>query len=119
MRFPIPGRLTRGLLHIKLIHSNNAAEALKAVQEAFCKGRCFLDPHVLLRMKQRSYLPRHQGRGHEAKRAEPYGDPKRQLPPGTSSWRIFGFDFDGGPLNLGVDLAVDHLGSFAVVITVF
>ena len=96
------------------------AQALTAIQEAFYRGRYVLDPHVLKRMQQRNVS------FHEIKdavmiatRAEAYADPKRPLIPGASSWRVFGVDFEGDELTLGIDLTQDHLGAFAVVVTVF
>ena len=96
------------------------AHALKAIQEAFYRGRYVLDPHVLKRMRQRA-VSFHEIKGAvmKATRAESYLDPKRLLAAGASSWRVFGEDFDKVPLVLGVDLMQDHLGSFAVVVTVF
>jgi hypothetical protein len=55
-----------------------------------------------------------------ARQATPYSDPARAvLPAGTTSWRIFGRDMDGDPLDLGVDLTVDHMGNTVVVMTGF
>ena len=77
-----------------------AAEALKAVQDAFYRGRYFLDPHVLRRMAERA-VSFHDIKQAvmKAKRAEPFEDANRPSARGVTSWRISGFDlenFKGG-----------------------
>ena len=96
------------------------AEALRAIKEAFFKGRYFLDPHAHRRMKTRgiSFLDiKHAAMN--ATKTEPYSDVERPLASGASAWRVHGTDFDGEALVLGVDLNLDHLGAFALVLTVF
>ena len=95
-------------------------QALKAIQEAFAAGRYVIDPHAHGRMKQRKIS------FHDIKKAvmnaqhiESYADPKRAPAAGATSWRLQGADFDGDLLNVGVDVSRDHLGTFALVVTVF
>ena len=95
-------------------------EALRAIQEAFRRGRYYLAPHSKKRMGQRGidlHDIRHAILG--AARAEPYADPERALPPGITSWRVHGVDREDEELVVGVDLVLDHLGAHATVITVF
>jgi hypothetical protein len=96
------------------------SEALKAIQEAFHRGRYFLDPHVRRRMAER------QVSFHDLKyavlkahHAEPYVDPGRPGPAGATCWRLVSETMDGEPTSIGIDLTIDHLGSHATVMTVF
>src|SRR5437868_4936637 len=97
-------------------------EALEAIQEAFRRGRYYIDPHSKKRMSQRGVDLsdiRHAILG--AARAEPYPhrEASRPLPPGVTSWRVHGVDLEDEALVVGVDLILDHLGAHATVITVF
>jgi len=96
------------------------SEALRAIKEAFRRGRYYIAPHSKKRMSQRAIDLndiRHAILG--AARAEPYADPRRPLPPGVTSWRVYGVDLEDEELVIGVDLVMDHLGAHATVITVF
>jgi hypothetical protein len=55
-----------------------------------------------------------------ARQAVAYFDPLRgTLPPNTTAWRLSSLDVHGDPLDLGVDLTVDHMGNTIVVMTGF
>ncbi|HEY3445763.1 MAG TPA: DUF4258 domain-containing protein [Myxococcales bacterium] len=98
----------------------DATKALALIQDAFHKGRFFIDPHALKRMKQRNIS--YQDIRYAVMKAsacQPYSDPDHKAAPGASSWRVSGLDFDGDRLDVGVDLVLDHLGAFTLVVTVF
>jgi hypothetical protein len=99
----------------------NTSEALGHIQDSFYKGRYYLDPHAKKRMAQRSvgFLDvRNVVTKATAADCLSYHDPDRPPPPGVTCWRIDGQDLDGAALQVGVDLTVDHLGGFTVVVTV-
>lgn len=97
----------------------NATDALAQIQEATHRGRWQPDPHAKRRFVQRGVsIMDVKNALLKATACAAYSDPERPTPAGTS-WRVSGPDFDGDVLNVGVDLVVDHLGGFAVVVTVF
>ncbi|MGC4118722.1 MAG: DUF4258 domain-containing protein [Myxococcales bacterium] len=89
----------------------DATKALPLIQDSFYRGRYFIDPHALKRMKQRNIG--YQDIKHAVMNAtdcRPYSDPDHQASPGATSWRVSGVDFEGDRLDVGVDLVLDHLG---------
>ena len=96
-----------------------AALALASIQEAFRQGRYFIGDHARQRMHQRKVTILDIIRAvAKATKISGYVDPKRPLPASTSCWRLTSEDLRGATLMLGVDLAYDHLGPHAEVITV-
>ena len=82
-------------------------------------GRYGIHQHAQKRMRQRGVTVhdiKHAIRS--SPRIEAYA-PERILPPEFSSWRVVGRDLEGDELSLGLQLTVDHLGGFFVVVTVF
>ena len=94
--------------------------ALAHIKQAVRQGRYLVHQHAEGRMRQRrvTVMDIRQAVA-VAKAAAAYFDPDRVLPVGTTSWRLDSKDLDGDPLMVGVDLSVDHLGGFVVVVTVF
>ena len=100
----------------------NASQALRHIQDSFYKGRYHFDPHAKTRMSQRNVSfqdVRHGVAKATAGDCVSYSDPTRPPPAGATCWRISGQDLDGASLAVGIDLTVDHLGGFSVVVTVF
>lgn len=98
----------------------DARRALDSIKQAVYRGRYFLAPHAQKRMRERN-ISFHEIRSAvmKATACQAYQDPTRQTDVDVSSWRVSGVDFEGEQLDVGVDLKVDHLGGFVVVITVF
>lgn len=95
----------------------NAAEALAWIQEAIVKNRYIVDSHFVDQALARSYGI------NDAKKViatatacSPYPDGPNLA--GGTGWRVVGIALDGSTAKVGVEAYKDHLGRWAILITI-
>ena len=94
--------------------------ALTRIREAFGQGRYSVHSHAQRRMRERhASLFEIKHAVQQATGIAPWAERSPVTDPPTTSWRVVGPDLDGDDLTVGIDLVVDHLGGFTIVITVF
>jgi hypothetical protein len=95
----------------------NSTEALPWIQEAVAKNRYILDQHFIDQADARSFSV------HDAKKiiatataCIPYPDGPNLA--GGTGWRVVGIALDGSSAKVGVEAYKDHLGQWAILITI-
>lgn len=95
----------------------SAAEALVWIQTAVARGKYIVDAHLLKRARQRNFSVNDVKKIiATATGCVSYRDGVNLA--GGTCWRVTGTDLDGNPGKVGVEAYKDHLGKWALLITV-
>lgn len=95
----------------------SAADALVWIQTAVAQNKYILDSHLVRRLRQRGYsvLDVKKIIATATACVAYAGGPNLA---GGTGWRVTGTDLDGDPGKVGVEAYKDHLGKWALLITV-